>query len=244
MPATNEIQEHLEIVQKFNRTIAKDYEVFNTFDPREPFDTFDQEAAALIEEAEAMTGAHITAEGIKNKIREDLEALEIRKVQEAAATTAAYRQKKAEILEKVEKAIHSRSDMAGQNPAEITLRNSELEGEVRGNLYSLNTPHSVVLEFDRLAAQSVYDKSISRFLSKNSYLFLDHIKSMDISENEKGRAFHSIMTASENVKHAGYSDKEIALFAVRDSLKFKEFSTTGARINIQQKARVLINKYQ
>lgn len=244
MAGINELEQHLETVKKSNRSIVKDFEYLSTFDSREVFNTFQEEAAALIEEAQAMTGPEITQEGIKNKIRSDIQELSEQLLNDAETATADYRERKAATIEKLEKAIHSQDDAAGENASQIALRSSELQGEVRGKLYSLQTAQAVEAEFKRLVDQSQYDKTLARFLSKNYYLFLDHIKELKAEDFDKQRTIHSISQAAERVKQNGYSEKENALLAVRDSLQQREFSTTGAKLNIQQQARVLLKKYQ
>ena len=76
------------------------------------------------------------------------------------------------------------------------------------------------------------------------YRFLDRVKELDAGEIEKTRVNFAIMQAAERVKRNGYSEKELAMLAVRDNLKKRDFSTLAAKRNIEQKKSALLNKYK
>lgn len=235
---------HLEVLSRSSRSLAKDYEYLSGFNAGGVFETFQEEAAELIAAAEAMEGLHVTKEGIKNQIRHDLQALSERKLEEAEKMAASYSERHQSTLETLESKINSQSSMSSDEVAQISLRNSEIQGEIRGKLYNLNSGRDIEMEFKSLADQSKYDKTLARFLSKNYYLFLDRVKELSAGDMEKSRTIHSIKLAVEKLNRNGYSEKELALQAVRENLRGRSFSVIGQKRNIDQQTRVLLNKYK
>lgn len=241
---TNNLQEHIELLSTSKRMTVKEFENLNSFDGMALYREFEEEKDSIIKTAESMTGAHITQEGIKNKIREDVEALADRMQQEIDNTVASYEKRKQALLENLNKSIYAAEDMTGDQANQIALRNSELQGEIRGTLYRLNTVENVEREFLALADRAQYDKPLARFLSKNYYLFADRVQGIEASEMEKERGIFRIAQAAEKIEKAAYTDKHRALLALKEATEQKTFSGVAAKRLIQNNAPGIVSNYK
>ena len=103
---TKNLQEHIELLSTSKRMTVKEFENLNTFDGMALYREFEEEKDSIIQSAESMTGAHITQEGINNKIREDLQALADRTLEEIDSTVSTYEGKKQALLENLNKSIY------------------------------------------------------------------------------------------------------------------------------------------
>lgn len=241
---TNNLQEHIELLSTSKRMTVKEFENLNTFDGMALYREFEEQKDGIIQSAESMTGAHITQEGIKNKIREDLQALADRTLEEIDSTVSTYEGKKQALLENLNKSIYKAEEMTGDQANQIALRNSELQGEIRGTLYRLNTADNVEREFLSLADRAEYDKTLARFLSKNYYLFADRVKEINASEMEKDRAIFRISQAADQLEKSAYTDKHRALLALKEATEQKTFGGQAAKRLIQNNTPIILSRYK
>src|SRR5699024_834871 len=122
--------------------------------------------------------------------------------------------------------------------AEINLRNSELQGQIRGQLHAWNDTRTIEHEFRMLKEKSEDDKTLARLLENNYYMFLDKVQQLDTSDMYKQRATSIILTQVNQLKKSNYSKKDRALFAVREQV--------GNRLIVMNDTRLIdqhLNKY-
>ncbi|MFB4473723.1 hypothetical protein ACDI16_12435 [Oceanobacillus caeni] len=251
-PETNEYTNHsysqdefnglLEDLSKSNRSLVREFNKLNELEYQSIFNEFQEEAERIIEEVQGLEGELYTQEGKNAEIKKRLKELADQKKSEADNMQQSYTDRHNELLENVERELNKSESLTSEEIAAINLRNSELQGQIRGKLYRLNDTRSLEYEFQTMVTNSKHDKGLARFLENNYYLFLDKINQLDTSEMDKERAIHRIQTMAKELTESNYSKKERALHAVKSQLSNKAYRTQDKRL-IDLHLKQYLNKY-
>jgi len=241
----DEMEKHLKNLDMrlFHDDIIADYKHLNGFEPRTVFNDFKEQAEGIVNDINSLQGDLYTQEGKNKAIRNKINTLAENKLSEVEGMEMNYQEKHADTLAKLDNEIHKQDDLTAEQVAQITLRNNDLLGEIKGKLYTINDTRNLEYEFNILADQSKHDKSLARFLTKNYYLFLDKINEFDTTDMDKQRAMQIITNKAEQIKNNSYSNREHALQAIRDELTGKRYSNTGVKRNIENHKEHYLQKY-
>lgn len=240
----DELNDNLDVLKKNNREMVRTFNKLSEFDGMSAFNSFQEEAAAIIDEVEGLKGALYTREGKNAEIKKRLNKLADSKVNEADKTEKSFSEQHAELAESMEKELNKRDEMLTRDEvAEINLRNSELQGEIRGKLYSMNDTRSLEHEFKMMVDNSRHDKKLARFLENNYYLFLDKVQSLETGEMDKQRAISKISSQVDELKKKNHSKKARSLMAVKDNLSEKRYFTTSSKRLIKSHLNNYLKKY-
>lgn len=238
----DELNERLEDLSKSNRSLVREFNKLNELEYQSIFNEFQEEAEQIIEEVQGLEGELYTQEGKNAEIKKRLKELADQKKSEADSMQQSYTDRHNDLLEKIDQELSKRDYLTSEEIAAINLRNSELQGQVRGKLYRLNNTRSLEHEFQTMVKDSKHDKGLARFLENNYYLFLDKINQLDTSEMDKERAIHRIQIMAKELMESNYSKKERALHAVRSQLSNKAYRTQDKRL-IDLHLKQYLNKY-
>lgn len=226
----DELNETLEVLKQSDTSLVSEFEALSTFEQRQVFNGFKDEAQSIVEEVEALEGDLYTDEGKKAEINKRLNQLAVDKKKEAADLESDYKERHNELVNKMDKQLNTKDDLTDIEIAEINLRSSELQGNIKGKLYSINDTRNLEHEFNTLVNAAKEDKGLSRFLENNYYLFLDKVQSLDTGEMDKARAIQKITKLAESVKASNYTDKERALIQVKRVVDKKSYNLHDNRL--------------
>lgn len=241
--AEEEMNERLEGLDRKEPYMVKQFKKLDKFEPMGAFRSFKEEAEEIINEVQSLEGELYTQEGKNAEIRKRLKKLADDKKNEALETEQSFSERSNSIYEDADKKLRKRLALSPEQVAEANLRNSELEGQIRGKLYTMKDTRTLEFEFQKLAEDAKKDKGLFRFLENNYYLFLDKINQLDTSEMDKERAMHRIQVMTGQLVESKRTDTEHGLLAIKDNLSKKTFNTRGARRQIDNHLKNYLNKY-
>lgn len=208
--------------------------------------TFEEEAEKIIDEVNNLKGALYTREGKNAEIRKRIKQLAEDKQAEASEIEKEYQNKVLKTVDSINQEIYASESLTGDEAAKIALRNEELNGEIKGMLHTITNTQNLLDEYQKLVGKAKYDKGLSRFLQKNTYLFMDRVKELSLSDMEEARAIQMFKNNVEELTSRNVTNRQKALNHFSDKLRRDakgNYSLNGIKRIIGHKSESYSRKY-
>lgn len=227
---TDELNEHLNVIKTHNSILHSQIKDLEGFEWNKAFDSFQDGVKEIMDKYNNMDDRIYSREGIKEQMQIEIKKLADTKIQEAKDMTNQYKEEANGIIDSINRKVNAHNEELTQVEVDrINLRNNELDGNIRGELYVLGNPKEVEQKFDELVRQAKHDDGLKRFLTNHYYMFMDRAEKTAKTDMESFKAHQNIKRQADELKQSQYSDEQISLFYVRDHLSKESYATNNSQ---------------
>lgn len=234
-------QEQLETLKQSDVKAYTEYKRLDEYNGMNYYNSFETEAAAMIEEVNNLQGAVYTQEGKNALIQERLDALKEKYIQEEQQAAAALNKSKEELQQKLNDDLNASTYISAE---ETRLKLQDLEAETRSQLAFATHEREVEGIMKQLVERGQRDKVAAQFASKYTWMFAEKAAALTAGDFEKAASLNHIKVLAKQAKGLAYSGPEQAKLAVLEKLKGKHASGSVAARLIEKNADALKRKYK
>jgi hypothetical protein len=233
-------KEQLETLRKSDVKSYMDYKRIEEYNGIQQYESFKEAADAMIEEVNKMQGPLYTQEGKNAQIRENIDKLAEKYIQEEQDLVAGLNSSLETLKQKLNDDLN---ESMYTNSEETRLKMQDLEAETRSALAFATDARSVEGIMRQLVERGERDQVAARFVSKHAYLFAEKAASL-ADEYDRAISLSHIKGLAEKAKSRAYSQKSQARLAVLEKLEKQQWIGGASRRLIEMNAKSAKSRYQ